>query len=281
MFADILMQDNLVINFIMQPKISIITITYNSAKTVEETIKSVITQGYPNLEYLIIDGASKDNTLEIVNKYKDRISVVISEPDKGISDAFNKGIANATGEIIGIINSDDILLPGALQAVADAYETDIHVYRGGTIFWNPELDTNVSCPPGMKCTVEDKWGGGVNHPSTFITKRAYDKVGLYNVEYRYAMDVDMLYRLYNAGLKFKKIDKDLTRFRLGGETSTLWTKKINERYLIRRRNGASRYLAVKNNIIFIIRQSLMYIFCLFFPKDILFKLKKYPLFRKI
>ena len=263
----------------MQPKLSIITITYNSAKTVEETIQSVISQEYPNLEYLIIDGASKDSTLDIVNKYREKIDIVISEPDKGISDAFNKGIANASGEIIGIINSDDILLPGALQAVADAYDYSVDVYRGGTIFWNPELDTNISCTPGMRCSVDDKWGGGVNHPSTFITKRAYEKVGLYNIEYRFAMDVDILYRLYNAGLKFKKIDKNLTKFRLGGETNTLWTKKIKERYLMRRRNGASVYIALKNNLIFAIRQSLMYLFCLFFPKDNLFKLKKYPVFR--
>jgi hypothetical protein len=87
------------------------------------------------------------------------------------------------------------------------------------------------------------------------------------------MDVDMLYRLYNADLKFKKIGKDLTKFRLGGETSSLWTKKIKERYLIRRRNGASRFVAFKSNLIFAIRQSLMAVFSLFFPKDLLYKIK--------
>lgn len=255
------------------PKISIVTITYNSENTVEETIQSVVSQNYPNVEYLIIDGGSKDSTLDIVEKYRDKISFVLSEPDRGISDAFNKGILKATGEIIGIINSDDVLLPGALQAVADEYEEDVDVYRGGTILWNPELNTAVSSVPGMRCTVEDKWGGGVNHPSTFVTKRAYNKIGLYNTEYRFAMDVDILYRLYNSGLTFKRIEKDLAKFRLGGETSTLWTKKIRERYLIRRRNGASRFLALKSNVIFAIRQSLIGFFCLFFPKDILYKFK--------
>lgn len=91
-------------------KISVITITYNSEETLEDTIKSVISQEYDNLEYLIIDGGSKDHTLDIVQKYRDKIAVVVSEPDNGISDAFNKGIKLASGEIIGIINSDDLLL---------------------------------------------------------------------------------------------------------------------------------------------------------------------------
>ena len=101
------------------PKISIITITFNSEKTLEETIESVLSQNYPNLEYLIIDGGSSDGTLEIVKRYKDKIDFVISEPDRGISDAFNKGIRYATGEIVGIINSDDLLLPDALHKVAE------------------------------------------------------------------------------------------------------------------------------------------------------------------
>lgn len=103
----------------MIPKISIVTITYNSEKTLEETILSVVNQNYCNLEYLIIDGGSKDSTLKIEDKYRDKISFVISEPDKGIIDAFNKGIKYASGDIIGIINSDDILCDGALQAIAD------------------------------------------------------------------------------------------------------------------------------------------------------------------
>ena len=102
-----------------RPKISIITISFNSDKTLEDTINSVISQDYPNLEYLIVDGGSKDRTLDIVDKYRDKIDVVVSEPDKGISDAFNKGIQLATGEIIGIINSDDLLMPGALQEISD------------------------------------------------------------------------------------------------------------------------------------------------------------------
>ena len=122
------------------PKISIITITYNSAKTLERTIKSIIEQKYENLEYIIVDGGSTDSTLEIVKKYDTWISKWVSEPDSGISNAFNKGINMATGNVIGIINSDDGLMPGALQAISDSYEDGVDVYRGKVLLWKE--DTN-------------------------------------------------------------------------------------------------------------------------------------------
>lgn len=93
-----------------QPIISIITVCFNSEKHIEDTIKSVLSQKYNNLQYIIIDGGSKDKTMDIINKYKKEISTIISEPDKGISDAFNKGIQHAKGDLVGIVNSDDILL---------------------------------------------------------------------------------------------------------------------------------------------------------------------------
>ena len=89
-------------------KVSLITIAYNSAETIEDTIKSIVAQDYSNIEYIIIDGGSTDKTLSIVDKFKDSITTIISEPDKGIYDAMNKGVQNATGDIVGILNSDDI-----------------------------------------------------------------------------------------------------------------------------------------------------------------------------
>lgn len=97
------------------PKITIITVSYNSEETIEETINSVVNQDYNNLEYIIIDGCSSNGTMDIVNKYASKITRIVSEPDKGISDAFNKGIKYATGDLIGIINSDDLLVDGALK----------------------------------------------------------------------------------------------------------------------------------------------------------------------
>ena len=94
------------------------------------------TQDYPVLEYVIIDGGSTDGTLDIVERYRDRIAICVSEPDRGISDAFNKGIRHATGEIIGIINSDDILMPGTLKSIAAHYRREVDVYSGNVLVWN-------------------------------------------------------------------------------------------------------------------------------------------------
>lgn len=222
----------------MQPKISIITITFNSSKTVEETIKSVISQGYPNLEYLIIDGVSKDNTLDIVNKYRDNIDIVISEPDKGISDAFNKGIRNASGEIIGIINSDDILLPGALQAVADAYDPNVDVYSGNVLFWNDSNDlTCVSKPQLDFSRLQLQYG--IAHPSRFIRKDAYERFGDYDTRFRYNMDGNLLCRFFQKGAKFIHIDKELTKFRMGATTADpVYKKKEDYRLFVQCYGGS-------------------------------------------
>ena len=161
----------------MKPKITVITITYNSAATLEETIRSVTMQDYPDLEYVIIDGGSTDGTLDIVRKYKDQIQVVVSEPDKGISDAFNKGIARATGEVVGIINSDDILLPGALQEVAGAYDPQVDVYSGLILFWNEETDDTFASYPEVTFD-RLRLQYNVAHPARFVRKDAYQRYGL-------------------------------------------------------------------------------------------------------
>lgn len=209
------------------PKISIITITYNSERTLEETIQSIVSQEYENLEYLIIDGGSKDHTLDIVNKYRDKINTIISERDKGISDAFNKGIERATGDIIGIINSDDCLCMGALSEIANAYKPDLDVYRGNLIIWNENTGEKLMARPSMIFPVKSRIKC-VCHPSTFISSKAYKKWGVYNTDYKYMMDVDILYRFYRNGASFLHIDKNLAQFRLGGVTSNNWKRKREE-----------------------------------------------------
>ena len=223
----------------MFPRITIITITFNSAATLEETIRSVTMQDYPALEYVIIDGGSTDGTLDIVQKYKDQIQIVVSEPDKGISDAFNKGIARATGEIIGIINSDDILLPGALQAVADAYDPRVDVYSGIILFWNEKTGETFPSYPDVKF---DTWKLQYNvaHPARFIRKDAYQRFGLYRVDLRYMMDIELLCRFYQQGAKFKLVEKALAKFRIGGTTNDpIYKKKEDYRAFVQSFGGSS------------------------------------------
>ena len=239
------------------PKISVITITYNSEAVVEETIKSVVSQDYPNLEYIIIDGASKDGTLAVVDKYRDRIAKVVSEPDKGISDAFNKGVKYATGDIIGIINSDDVLLPGALTAVADAYEDGVGVYRGNVYIWESESEAKIQAVPSMKFPLHTFKKYIVCHPGTFVAKWAYEKYGLFKTDFRFMMDLDLLIRFYEAGVKFKYVPRELAMFRLGGVTSSLFMKKINELERMYVENGASKLYAKTHVALFVITNSIL------------------------
>lgn len=221
------------------PKISIITIFYNSEKTIEETIKSVVSQNYENLEYIIIDGGSKDGTLDIVKKYENRIATIISEPDEGISDAFNKGIKYSTGEIIGIINSDDVLLPNALRSIADNYRHDIDVYSGNLLFWDCKTDDTFVSYPELKFD-KLKLQYGVAHPSRFIRKDAYQKYGCYVKELRYNMDIELLCRFYKNGVSFLYVDKCLAKFRLGGTTNdNIYKKKADYQYFVKSFGGSS------------------------------------------
>lgn len=241
----------------MLPKISIITITFNSEKTIEETVKSVVSQDYPNLEYIIIDGASKDGTLAVIDNYKDKIAKIVSEPDKGISDAFNKGIRHATGDVIGIINSDDILLPGALNAVAAAYEEEVGVYRGNIFVWDSESDSKMLAIPTMEFPLHTFKKRIVCHQSTFVKKSVYEKYGVFKTHFRYMMDVDLLVRLYEAGVKFKYVPAELAMFRLGGVTSSLFLKKVGELERLFRENGAGWLYTKSHVLLFIITNSIL------------------------
>lgn len=219
-------------------KISIITITYNSEDKVERAIKSVVEQNYPNLEYIIIDGRSTDNTLAIVEKYKDHIAKVISEPDDGISDAFDKGIALATGKIIGIVNSDDGLMPNALKIVNSAYDENVDIYRGKCLLWKEDSNTKVVEKPSMHFTysVFDR----ISHQSTFVTKKAYERYGNYDRKCEYDMDWDFLMRAEKKGATFKFIDEVLAFYSLGGLTATKFTPaRRKEAEYVFRKNGAN------------------------------------------
>ncbi len=154
-------------------KISVITICYNAEKTIEETINSVIHQDYPELEYIIIDGGSTDGTIEIVNKYWDKIAYFVSEPDKGISDAFNKGIKASTGEIIGMINADDLYYKDALKTVGSFFEDnpDTDVTFGDYLLFNSKEYSGRRKAPNTNLT-DLKFTFELNHPTVFVKRSA-------------------------------------------------------------------------------------------------------------
>lgn len=229
-------------------KVSIITITYNSEKTLERTIKSIVEQDYENLEYIIVDGGSMDSTLAIIKKYEKKIAKWISEPDKGISDAFNKGIKLATGTVIGIINSDDGLLPGALDAVAKAYQEDIDVYRGNVLLWKEDSDIKVVETPSMHFDFSGM--NKISHQSTFVTKKAYERFGCYDMECKYVMDYDLLLRFQNKGARFKYINQILAFYTLGGITfSSNVSKRMREMKRVIKNNGGSDYDYIKYSFV--------------------------------
>lgn len=178
-------------------KISIVTVTYNSAATVEQTIQSVLSQTYHDVEYIIVDGLSTDGTQNIIEKYRDRIAHFISEKDTGIYNAMNKGIQLATGDVIGILNSDDLYKNAeVLSKVAaqfsthtDGICTDVEIFDG-----QPENIIRY-----YSCTRWKPWmfrlGHQPPHPGFFVHKSIYTAYGLYNENYKLAADFDMLFRL--------------------------------------------------------------------------------------
>lgn len=223
----------------MNPKISIITSCYNSEKHIEQCIQSVLGQNYKNLEYIIIDGGSTDKTLSIIDKYRDKIDYFVSEPDKGISDAFNKGIKVATGELIGIINSDDFMMPGALNEIAAEYDPSVDVYRGYELLYYPKREITKAEYPNNKFGILPI-GNCICHEASFITKRTYEKIGLYKIDFKYMMDLDLFMRMYRANVKQRFLNVCVLTFRVGGASSSMNKDYIIERKQLILENGGTK-----------------------------------------
>jgi glycosyltransferase involved in cell wall biosynthesis len=213
-------------------KVSIITITYNSAATVEDTIKSVVSQDYPNIEYLIIDGKSKDNTLKIAEKYKDKISKIVSEKDKGLYDALNKGIAHATGDIIGMLHSDDLYAnPSVISKIVKKFQEDstteglyadlVFVNRGDT---NKVMRTWKS---GLYEADAFLRGWMPPHPTFFVKKECYEKFGGFNTELKLSADYELMLRLiHKNAIKLAYLPEVIVKMRMGGVSNVSFFVKL-------------------------------------------------------
>ena len=240
----------------MNPKISIITVCYNSQIHLEEAILSVLNQSYTNKEYIIIDGGSSDGTHAIIERYKDRIDYFVSEPDQGISDAFNKGIQAATGDIIGICNADDQLAFDCLKIVAENYEPGIEIYRMNEIVRDYETGEDFLTIPTIKYEKKCLFHHNTGHMGCFITKSAYEKYGAYDVNLRIQMDTDLLYRFSVLGAKTKYINANCGYFRRGGVSSKEVRRRNYERNFIMKRYGASSWQICLSMIYHLTRQVL-------------------------
>ena len=204
-------------------KISIITVSYNSENTIETTFKSVLQQTYSNIEYIVVDGGSTDGTLKIAEKYSAIITVLVSEQDDGLYDAMNKGIKLATGDVIGLINSDDLFCDSdALNKVAKVFKKDKNldsVYAD--LFYVNQKDINkISRRWVTGVQREFKYGWHPAHPTFYIKKTIYDKFGLFDLSFSLAADFEIMLRFldkYKISTTYLK--EPLVKMRLGGETN--------------------------------------------------------------
>ncbi len=210
------------------PKISVITVVLNREDTLERTIKSVLCQNYDNIEYIIVDGASTDGTIDIIKKFANNISEWISEKDKGIYDAMNKGIAFATGDIIAFLNSDDWYLDNALSYVASQFiQKDCDICFCG-VTRQTEDGKNINRFPGIREYEKVYKRLAVYHPATFAKKRIFNEIGDFNIGYQIAADYDWLVRMKNYGYIMRFADFVTTYYSDGGISSTYWNKAQKE-----------------------------------------------------
>lgn len=228
----------------MNLKISIITVCYNSSKTIEDTLKSVLAQDYNNYEHIIVDGGSKDNTIKIIKKYEKKYKgklKYISEKDNGLYDAMNKGIKMSTGDVIGLLNSDDVYASNSvlsnLNAVIQKNKCD-GVYADLLY-----VDETLKIP-------KRKWVSGIGkikngwmpaHPTLYLKKSVYDKKGLYNLKYKIVSDYDFIIRVCDdKNINLYYLNENIILMRLGGVSSAGmkgYIKNIEEANRVLKNNG--------------------------------------------
>lgn len=222
-------------------KISLITVCYNSEKTIEDTLKSVLNQTYKNYEYIIIDGLSKDNTLNIIKQYESRFNgklKYISEKDNGLYDAMNKGIKLATGDMVGILNSDDILYDqNVFDLINKSFAKNIDGVYSNLVLMNNDFTKITRNFKSKKST--KKKGFHPPHPTLYVKKDIYNKYGNYNINYKIAADLDFMYRIINNNVNLKYIDSYFVKMRTGG----LSTNGLKGYY----KNFKESYKVLKNN----------------------------------
>jgi glycosyltransferase involved in cell wall biosynthesis len=212
------------------PLVSIVTIVRNGAAKFARAADSVLSQDYPAIEYIVVDGGSTDGTLDLIRRLDGRIAVWVSEPDAGISDAFNKGIALAHGEVVGLLNSDDWYQPGAVSAAVQALETSgADIVHGKLQYWE---GTRKSYLVTGDANLLER-GMSIGHPTVFVRRACYERLGLYRHDFRQAMDYEWLLRAKVSGARFGFVDECLANMQNGGTGDQRWRESQKEVALAR------------------------------------------------
>ncbi|NGM86010.1 glycosyltransferase [Parapusillimonas sp. SGNA-6] len=226
-------------------KVSIITVCYNSAETIRDTIESVLNQTYGDIEYIIIDGASTDGTLAIIGEYKNRIDKIRSEPDRGLYDAMNKGIALATGDFVGILNSDDIFstefciesVVAFLKAnpqLDGCYADLVFVKRNNTEIVTRKYSSRIFSPKRIR------FGIMCPHPTFYARRQWFEQAGSFDTEFPVAADFELITRFIVRGARFGRLGLILVKMREGGVSTSGFISIIRQNLeLVRacRKNG--------------------------------------------
>jgi glycosyltransferase involved in cell wall biosynthesis len=216
----------------MQPKLSVITIVYNNVKDIERTMLSVLNQSYPNIEYILIDGASNDGTQAIIEKYSNQLAIFVSEPDQGIYDAMNKGLALATGDYVLFMNSgDEIYAP---ETVRDVFETEdsADIYYGETEMYNEQwksLGQRRHCAPENFNWRSFKYGMSVGHQAIYI-KRAITSP--YDLQYKYSSDIDWVIKAAKKASSIVNTHIYVAKYLVGGMSKKKHLASLSERFRI-------------------------------------------------
>ena len=225
----------------MKPKISIITVTYNSAKTLEKTIQSIINQSFANYEFIIIDGGSNDGTIDIIRKYEKNIAYWVSEPDGGIYDAMNKGILKANGEWIHLLNSDDYYYDNSVLEKVSECLVDENNFYYFTMIQKNGLKENIY---KWNSSLWKLWYSAyIPHPTMFVSKKAYESIGLYDTSFKIAADHDMILRLINHNINPIFNDVNCSVMVIGGASSFDLKKTFTDFKKVTIKNGLNSFIA--------------------------------------
>lgn len=211
-------------------KISIVTISFNSAKTISDTINSVIHQQDVELEYILVDGGSTDGTIEIIESFGEKIHHFVSEPDRGIYDGMNKGVALATGDIVGVLNSDDFYSDEfVLAKVVQNFEDKIDAVYGDLVYVKQDDTSKITRTWVSKAYQKDafKKGWMPPHPTFFVRKSIYEKFGSYSLELRSAADYEFMLRvIHKHQINLAYLNEVIVKMRVGGESNVSLKNRV-------------------------------------------------------